>query len=95
MMENVGALTTNHTNANPPARSGSVADAITAQLKTSGYRTLHDVRCCCPEGVAILQGRVPSFYLKQLAQVLASRVSGVERVVNQVKVEDSRASTFR
>jgi hypothetical protein len=34
----------------------------------------------------VLRGRLPSQYLKQVAQTLASGVEGVGRVVNLIKV---------
>ncbi|MHB0959464.1 MAG: BON domain-containing protein [Pirellulaceae bacterium] len=58
-------------------------------LKASGYRGLHHVVCQHHAGVAILHGRVPSFYMKQLAQVLAGKVPGVDGIVNHLTVDDA------
>ena len=38
------------------------------------------------QGVLILQGRLPSFYLKQVLQTLLRELEGVERIDNQVEV---------
>lgn len=38
------------------------------------------------EGVLTVQGRVPTFYLKQLLQTALKRVDGVERINNRVDV---------
>ena len=38
------------------------------------------------QGVLILQGRVRSFYLKQVLQTLLRELEGVERIDNQVDV---------
>ena len=38
------------------------------------------------QGVLILQGRLPSFYLKQVMQTLLRDLEGVERIDNQVEV---------
>jgi osmotically-inducible protein OsmY len=50
------------------------------------YFSLRGVQCEFDEGVLILRGRVPSFYLKQVAQTLVRGVPGVERVANQLQV---------
>ncbi|MGI6415572.1 MAG: BON domain-containing protein [Thermoguttaceae bacterium] len=42
--------------------------------------------CECAGDVLYLQGRVPSFYFKQLAQEAVGRLPGVGRVVNQIEV---------
>ncbi len=52
-----------------------------------GYRNLKDVRCKCKEGRAILTGRTKTFYQKQVAQVIASKVAGVTRVENLIEVD--------
>jgi hypothetical protein len=38
------------------------------------------------DGVAHLQGRLPSYYLKQLTEDLTARVEGVRHVVNWIEV---------
>ena len=44
------------------------------------------VRCEFREGMAILYGKVASYYLKQIAQETARSVEGVELVINRVNV---------
>ena len=39
------------------------------------------------EGVLILRGQVPSFYMKQMAQELVRHVPAVSRVINRLAVE--------
>jgi hypothetical protein len=56
------------------------------RLSRSGYLALRDVSCHDRGGVIVLRGRLPSQYLKQVAQTLASGVEGVNRVVNLIKV---------
>lgn len=51
------------------------------------YFVLRSVACEYHEGVLILRGRAPSFYLKQVAQTLAGKVDGVEIVVNRLVVD--------
>ena len=38
------------------------------------------------QGVLVLRGRLPSFYLKQVLQTLLRDLEGVERIDNQVEV---------
>jgi osmotically-inducible protein OsmY len=45
------------------------------------------------DGVLTLQGRLPSFYLKQVLQTLLRNVEGVNRIDNQVKVEPALDET--
>jgi osmotically-inducible protein OsmY len=44
------------------------------------------IECYDHEGVVTLRGRVPSYYLKQVAQELVGRVPGVEVVSNHLEV---------
>ena len=64
-----------------------VTEKVAESFKASGYRTLTAVACHFHEGVVVLRGRVPSFYMKQLAQVLAGRVPGVDVVANRLRVD--------
>ena len=74
----------------PQSRSAQDSSCIQGQvvgcLRTSPYRELAGVRCRIHRGVATLEGEVSSYYLKQIAQSIACRVSGVVRVLNQIHV---------
>lgn len=59
---------------------------VMAVLRGAAHGGLRDVKCEVREGTAVLQGRVQTFYLKQLAQELVKNVETVERVVNQLIV---------
>ncbi|MBL8830148.1 MAG: BON domain-containing protein [Planctomycetaceae bacterium] len=61
-------------------------DEAQAALLCSPYLPLRQLRCDYHEGVLSIRGRVPTFYLKQLAQTVVSRVPGVEQVANRVEV---------
>jgi len=52
-----------------------------------GYRNLRDVRCTCKDGRAVLTGRTKTFYQKQVAQVIAAKVTGVTAVENLIEVD--------
>jgi hypothetical protein len=68
--------------ANPPA-PGARTEAL---LRRSGYLALRDVTCVASDGVLYLSGRVPTYYLKQLAQEIAAGVDGVRLVINSIEV---------
>jgi osmotically-inducible protein OsmY len=64
---------------------------VEERLRQSSYLALRDVFCLGSEGVVILHGRLPSFYLKQVAQEIAFGLDGVREVVNRIEVfEPSR-----
>jgi hypothetical protein len=56
-------------------------------LHSSRYAALRHVSCDCCDGVLVLRGCVPSYYLKQIAQELVSHeVKGMSRLVNRIQV---------
>ncbi len=46
----------------------------------------HQISCCCKNGRVVLQGAVPSFYLKQLAQEVLHKIGQFESVENRIVV---------
>jgi hypothetical protein len=56
-------------------------------LSRSPYAGIRRVRCFVHDGVARLDGRLPSYHQKQLAQELVRRADGVEFVDNRIVVE--------
>lgn len=69
-----------------PPRSSDVTDLVRHALHSSGYPDLRriDVKAA-PRGVR-LHGTVHSFYLKQIAQLVAISTDGVHAVDNQMEV---------
>jgi hypothetical protein len=59
-----------------------VAQAIAAL----GYPSLRAVSCEAAADLIVLSGNLPSYHLKQMAQVAALRVAGRRRVDNRVVV---------
>ena len=55
-------------------------------LKDSPHFLGNDVMGTDEQGVVVLQGRVETFYHKQVAQELLRKVDGVERIVNLLEV---------
>lgn len=68
-----------------PDRRG-IASSVTERLSASPYFRLRSVWCDYHEGVLCLRGRVPTFYLKQVAQTIACQVDGVEECMNRIEV---------
>jgi osmotically-inducible protein OsmY len=63
-----------------------IADLAERLLRSNPYLTLKNVSCDWHDGVVVLRGCVPSFYLKQIAQEVVASVEGVERIENQIEV---------
>jgi osmotically-inducible protein OsmY len=63
-----------------------VSENVEQALRGNSYRALWNLRVSAfPSGVQ-LEGTVPTYHLKQLAQVIALKVSGVRELRNEVRV---------
>jgi osmotically-inducible protein OsmY len=63
-----------------------LADAVRSALNKTGYGWLQRVVVTTTGGAVVLRGTVPSFHLKQLAQVTVMAVPGVEVLRNELDV---------
>ncbi len=63
---------------------------VRSALSDMPYPQLRSLECSCHGGKVTLQGRLDSFYLKQLAQTVAMKSPGVREVFNQVDVVERR-----
>lgn len=69
-----------------------IAQAARKRLRRSPYPPLQRLSCECDDrGFLFLRGRLPSFYLKQLAQQAVLDLQGVTQIVNQTEVVPSSA----
>lgn len=59
---------------------------VRCRLRASPYLALRRVRCEQHDGQMVLSGRVPTYYLKQLAQAIAMRQPLIRNVVNLIDV---------
>lgn len=59
------------------------------RLGSSSHLFLRHVVCRMEGNALCLEGKVPSFYLKQTAQSLLQSLEGVERVENRLEVVNS------
>lgn len=66
--------------------TSEVASQVEQALHATAYLSFRNLNVRVAGGLAILRGRVPSYYLKQKAQVVTSAVSGVDEVQNELEV---------
>jgi osmotically-inducible protein OsmY len=64
-----------------------IAGRAYLSLATSGYRSLRNLQVFCNNGCVTLEGQVPTYYLKQLAQTLVQCVEGVRDIDNDICVQ--------
>ncbi len=66
----------------------AIEDRVKSVLQSSSYHHIQQVSCEVNDGVLILRGRVPSYYLKQIAQtaVLDLTCNGLV-IDNQMEVD--------
>ncbi|HWG45213.1 MAG TPA: BON domain-containing protein [Gemmataceae bacterium] len=78
----------NYPIAAPPKnmRPEKIAELAEANLHHEPYLVLRNVKCEYREGVLTLDGCLPSYHLKQVAQTAVASVPGVEHIDNQIKV---------
>jgi hypothetical protein len=71
-----------------PRSCGAAAKAEAEQrLRESPYFAHRTLRCDYHEGVLTVRGRVPSYYLRQMALETVRRVKSVEQLVDRIEVE--------
>jgi osmotically-inducible protein OsmY len=63
-----------------------LAERVSLALRETGRLPLIDLDVSVCDQLVLLQGRLPTYYLKQLAQATAMAVPGIERVRNLVNV---------
>ena len=66
-----------------------IEEAVRIRLQHSPYRAIRRVTCEYDEGVLILQGRVPTYHYKQLAQTAVAEIEGIVRIVNEIEVDST------
>jgi len=71
----------------PQFDSNALVQRLDSAIKGNPYLTGHQVFCSEEGGTVILQGRVRSYYQKQMAQEALRNLEGVERIVNDLEVE--------
>jgi osmotically-inducible protein OsmY len=70
----------------PVSRDCDIVEQAQERLRAVPYISFQDLRCEYRHGLLVLQGRVESYYEKQLAQEAVAKLEGVTQVVNQLEV---------
>jgi hypothetical protein len=63
-----------------------LAERVERAVRATGYPSLRTIEVAACERLVILRGRVPSYYMKQMAQATAVAVPGVCEVRNDLDV---------
>src|SRR5262249_46261898 len=71
-------------------RDRRLAEQVALALFATGYPALRNLEVVVGDRLVLLRGRVPSYYLKQLAQAAALAVPEVHQLCNQLEVTGSR-----
>jgi osmotically-inducible protein OsmY len=66
--------------------AANVERAAQWRLEASAYAALKTVRCRFRQGTLVLNGRVPTYFHKQLAQEAIRALPGVTEIANQISV---------
>ncbi|NLY03005.1 MAG: BON domain-containing protein [Rhodopirellula sp.] len=61
----------------------------------ASYPALRSVTCQYDDGALILQGRVVSYYQKQLAQETVRKLDAIQQIINKIEVVDPSNSIRR
>lgn len=59
---------------------------VKSSLHQLGYRASGTLEIQIERGTAVLQGRVPTFYLRQIAVECVKRVTGVTQIIDRIDV---------
>jgi len=63
-----------------------LGDLAAGRLRNNPYPALKYVSCACRDGIVVLRGRVPSFFLKQMATAAVADLPGIQQIVNDIDV---------
>ena len=69
-----------------PTTNHAVVSEISEALRRTGYGQLRTLELRCDDDAITLAGRVPTYFLKQMAQVTARNVPGVSCVRDEIQV---------
>ena len=72
----------------PTKLAPSPAEAAQQIFRESPYAAIRALQCSFRDGVLFIAGRVPNYYLKQLAQIALVHLEGVKQVRNLVEVSE-------
>jgi osmotically-inducible protein OsmY len=64
----------------------SLAERVERALRANGYPALRTIEVSVEDRRVVLKGRIPSYYVKQMAQAVTLAVSEVQELSNEVEV---------
>lgn len=67
-----------------------LVEAMQREFRDSPYASVRSLVCRFHDGRLVMQGRVGSYFLKQVAQTTALRIAGAVPLDNQVEVVETR-----
>jgi osmotically-inducible protein OsmY len=73
-------------NTSPPCAIALMADA---RFREDSHIALRGISCKVDQGVLVLEGRLSTFFQKQLAQEIVANIDGVVQVINNIEVVSS------
>lgn len=73
-----------------PDEAVHVIHQFRQELDKHPYLTLREISGEFHDGALTLRGRLPTYFLKQIAQLAATRVDGVRHIINQIEVKVDR-----
>jgi osmotically-inducible protein OsmY len=80
----------------PVSHGCKIVEQAQERLRAVPDISFRDLRCEYRDGLLVLQGRVGTYYEKQLAQEAVAKLEGVAQVVNQLEVTwDDSSSQWR
>jgi BON domain-containing protein len=68
------------------SNSDHLVRQIEGRLRASPYLSLRRVSCLRRQGRLVLRGRVPTYYVKQLAQSIVRSICPEREIVDQIEV---------
>jgi hypothetical protein len=71
----------------PPPLLNPGVSALQRQFHTSPYWSIRQLVCEIDRERIVLRGTVPTYYLKQVAQSLALKAIGIERLHSDIEVQ--------
>lgn len=70
-----------------PAASSPAAIDLEQRFRSSPYWSLRQLVCIREQDCVVVRGTVPTYYLRQIADSLATSVVGHGRLLSEIRVE--------
>jgi osmotically-inducible protein OsmY len=67
----------------------AIATTAEVRLRANSHTAFRRITCKAEQGVLVLEGRLSTFFQKQLAQEIVANIEGVVQIVNHIEVVGS------